>query len=271
MMKKNNFTVLLPVYEAENPAFLDKCLMSMANQKVKPNQTLICIDQKITLQLEKVINQYKELLNINSIIYKGSSQLGGSLALGVKESVNEIIFRMDADDICHPKRFSIMLDEFTKKKYDVLGSWGAEFDKLPSDQRSIRKTPEQIKGSIGYLRNPFNHPSVMFRKSKVLESGNYRECFGSEDWDLWLRMKKNNAKMGNIPEVLIYQRVGNNFIERRSGLKYLSRRIDTLIIWKKENLIPFYSFIICIFSEMAIRLLPQNLVSFIYKVFLRDR
>lgn len=63
-------------------------------------------------------------------------------------------------------------------------------------------TPEQIATEI-YVESPFVHPSVMFRRSHVLELGGYRPGDFPEDYDLWLRLHRAGRIMGKLPEILL--------------------------------------------------------------------
>ena len=117
---------------------------------------------------------------------------------------------MDADDICYPNRFEVYFKNLGNLIMTFSGSRTEEFNKQPGDLGIIRKTPANIN-QAGFWRNPFNHPTVVFSKQKVIDAGNYKECFGFEDWFLWLRMKKKNLKMGNLQTPLLFQRIGNGF------------------------------------------------------------
>ena len=112
---KENFSVLLPVYIEEDHNFLRDCLTSIAAQSVLPSEVIICIDKKkFQLRLKKHLKSF-QILFLKYVTYSGNSQLGGSLNLGVISCQNErSIIRMDADDICYPNRFEVLLQEFRK-------------------------------------------------------------------------------------------------------------------------------------------------------------
>lgn len=42
-----------------------------------------------------------------------------------------------------------------------------------------------------------------------------------EDYNLWLRVIGNNYKVANLPDVLLYARVGNGMHARRKGFQYI--------------------------------------------------
>lgn len=268
--QERNFSLLLPVYIEEDHNFLRECLTSIAAQSVLPSEVIICIDKKISAEVRKTFEDFSEILFFKYVTYSGNSQLGGSLNLGVISCQNETIIRMDADDICYPNRFEVLLQEFRKSNFDLLGSWTEEFNKQPGDLGIIRKTPANIN-QAGFWRNPFNHPTVVFSKQKVIDAGNYRECFGFEDWFLWLRMKKKKLKMGNLQTPLLFQRIGNGFEKRRSGKAYLNKKIAALKLWHSQRLIPLHVYCITVIIETIFRNLPEILIRFIYLNFLRTK
>ena len=59
------------------------------------------------------------------------------------------------------------------------------------------------------------HPSVMYRRSAIIQLGGYRNEFnGAEDYDLWLRMMFV-GKIVNMNEHLTYYRIWANQVTRQ--------------------------------------------------------
>lgn len=266
---KTKFSVLIPVYIKEDPGFFQQCLDSILIQSIQPDEIIIAADREISLSMQKKINEASSVLPIKLVTYLGNSQLGGSLNLGVLSCSNELIFRMDADDICVNNRFEYMLNIFSKTNADLLGGWTNEFISIPNDIKRERRTPTDINLKNSWFRNPLNHPTVLFKKKSVLDSGNYQECLGCEDWYLWLRMLKNNKKLINCDKVVVHQRIGNGFENRRSGKNYLNNKIKAIKKFKAEKLITAKAFWIIYFIEHLFRLLPTFFIKFLYGNLLR--
>ena len=55
------------------------------------------------------------------------------------------------------------------------------------------------------------------RKESLIESGGYESCLLLEDYYLWLKMLASGKKMVNVNEPLVYVRLGDNFISKRSS------------------------------------------------------
>ncbi|MFN6948757.1 glycosyltransferase family protein [Proteus mirabilis] len=67
----NNFSILLSVYNGENPIFLDNALSSLYEyQKIKPTEIVVVIDGPINKSLLAIIDNYKNKLNKFNKSYK---------------------------------------------------------------------------------------------------------------------------------------------------------------------------------------------------------
>lgn len=92
-------------------------------------------------------------------------------------------------------------------------------------------TPEEIAREI-YWESPLVHPTVMFRRQRVVELGGYREGPFAEDYELWLRMVAAGCRLAKVPEVLLEWRESTTRLTRtdpRYGTEAMSRlRADYL-------------------------------------------
>ena len=61
--------------------------------------------------------------------------------------------------------------------------------------------------------------TVVYKRDVILSLGGYQHHLFMEDYNLWLRVIGNNYKVANLPDVLLYARVGNGNA-RRKGFKY---------------------------------------------------
>lgn len=181
---------------------------------------------------------------------------------------------MDSDDISVCDRCEKQLKKFAENpELDIIGSNIAEFiDNTKNVQayRNLPETDEQIR-KFAKRRNPFGHPSIMFKRSKVLEAGNYREYYLCEDYDMWIRMIEHGAKCYNFQEILVFMRIGENFYKRRGGIKYLK----SILKFKKEQYKKgFFSkkdYFISAGTHIVICLMPNKIRDLFYKKVLRGK
>ena len=252
----------MSVYFKEKPEFFDKALESIYNQTVKADEWVIVKDGEISQELQDVIEKYKQLddVNIKEVPLEENKGLGIALSIGVPECSNELIARMDTDDIAVPNRFELQLDEFEKNPdLDICGGQIIEFETDENTSVAERRVPLTHDEIVQFQkrRSAFNHMTVMYKKSKVLEAGNYKDCPLMEDDMLWVDMILAGAKCMNVEPYLCNVRTNRDMIARRGGLKYYKKYknarkmiLDTGFIskkdYKKTNRIQF---IVCIMPK----------------------
>jgi len=268
------FSVLLSVYIKEKPQYLNKAIDSILNQTVKPSEIVIVKDGPLTDELEQMISKFiKNYPDVFEIIdLEVNKGLGKALKIGLNKCKYNLIARMDTDDISKPQRFEKQLSIFKKKpKIDIVGSWVDEFEKDISNVISTRKVPqynEEIK-KFAKTRNPFNHPSVMFKKESVLEARNYKDFYLNEDYYLWLRMLNMDFEGYNIQESLLYFRVNKDTFKRRGGIKYALQDVKLQNKLLEMDFINKFEYLKNILTKPVVRVLPNFLREYIYKSLLR--
>ena len=68
--------------------------------------------------------------------------------------------------------------------------------------------------------NALAHPTVMFRRG-VFERGHRYDtrCVIMQDYELWSRLILAGEIISNVPEYLLWFRIGDSFFSRRHGLR----------------------------------------------------
>lgn len=267
------FSVLISIYKKEKPEFLQTALNSILNQSLLPSEIVLIKDGPLTPALDDIITNYaRQIPFLKVFTLEKNIGLGAALNFGVTVCENELIARMDSDDIAMKDRFRKQI-KFMSDNPDIVASGGhiEEFSNTPGDLGKIKKVPTTLEGirSFARLRNPMNHPTVIFRKSAVLSVGSYKEMSLFEDYYLWLRLLKKGYRLENIDETLLYFRIGN-MVTRRQGLQYFKKEIYFFKRLKKEGLINKYAFFLLIATRLPFRILPSKMLGLIYKAFLRE-
>lgn len=267
------FSVLIPVYYKENALFFKSALDSIwNNQSVKPFEVVIVKDGPLTVDLDRVIEDFSvkaPVVIINLPVNKG---LGIALKKGVVACSCDLIARMDSDDIARSDRFEKQVNFLMNHpSIDLVGSSIEEFHSVVGDLMSHRVLPEsstQIE-RFARRRNPINHMSAMFRKDAVLNAGNYQECRGFEDYYLWSRMIMNGCKFHNIQEDLVYARIGNGMLSRRQGLVFFSEEIKFQRALRSIGFLSTWQFITNLLLRAIPHLFPIWALRWVY-IFLRN-
>ena len=226
-MKK--ISVLISVYHKEHADNLRLSLDSIFAQTMPPDEVVLVEDGPLTEELDTVIAQYTQQHDeLHVVKLPMNVGLGLALSQGLQFCHNELVARMDSDDISKPERLekeAAYLEQHPE--IDIVGSWTDEFTDNPSQTSAIRRVPQNHEELVTFSqkRNPMNHPTVMFRKQAVEAAGSYRDFPLFEDYDLWIRMILNGARFHNLQESLLYFRLSDDFYSRRGGWGYIQQEI----------------------------------------------
>lgn len=267
------FSVLMSVYKNEKPKFLKEAIESISvNQTIVVSEIILVKDGVLTEELENTISDLqKDIACLKVYGYNKNRGLGYALNFGLDKCNYELVFRMDTDDIAHPNRFQKQLKQLRDQpEISIIGSTIQEFLNIPGDINQVRTVPISSKNinSKKHQRNPFNHMTVLFKKSIILEVGGYIDMPGYEDYYLWLRLLKEYKGM-NIDEPLVYARIGNNMIKRRQGIEFLKNEIRFQNAILKNGLIGLFDYSINIIFRGGFRILPVFFLKILYTKLLR--
>ena len=206
------YSVLMSVYAKEKPEYFDEAIQSILNQTVMTNDFVIVCDGPLTEELNAVLckhlSKYPEI--IKPVRLSENIGTGAALNVGVAHCRNELIAKMDSDDISVPTRCERQLKEFAKdKELTVLGGNIIEFTDNTNNPISRRLVPSDNNGIRRYARRrqPFNNMTVMYKKSAVQKVGGYKAMTRGEDYDLYIRLLLNDFYCRNIDESLVYARI----------------------------------------------------------------
>lgn len=274
-MQNSKYTVLMSVYIKEKPEYLSLSIESMLNQTIRPDEFIIIKDGSLTPELNTVISafvkRYPDLFRV--ISNNVNLGLGPALAKGIEASRNELIARMDSDDYAVSTRCEKQLEKFrTNSELGIVGSYEAEFIDNIDNVISIHKVPTENDEIEKFMhrRCSILHPTVMYKKSAVLESGNYHSVLLYEDYDLFIRMiLEHHVKSYNIPESLYYIRTSEEFFKRRGGLKYAKTVLEFKWQQHKKGYMSFADFCISGLGQAFVCILPNSLRKKFYICFLR--
>lgn len=275
-MRLNNmkYSVLMSVYNKEKPEYLKLSIESMLNQSIKPSEIVVVKDGPLTKELDNIIeeydNQYKGLFNI--VRSEVNIGLGKALNLGLQNCKNELVARMDTDDISLINRCEKQLELFKNdEELVIVGTAIDEFYDNPDKIISSRVVPTEHKEIYEFMkrRSAFNHPTVMYKKSKVLEYGGYADLKRNQDVDLFGRMIFDGCKARNIEESLLLFRSNQSLAKRRKSWENTKSYINVIKSFWKMGYSSIVDYLIVALGQSIMFVCPTNIQHFIYKIFLR--
>ncbi len=273
-LRCGKFSVLMSLYRGEKAVYFNRCMESLFAQTLLPAEIIIVLDGEITKELWRVLDhfrkQYPELIKI--VPLSQNRGLGVALAKGIVHCSNELVARMDTDDIARPKRFEKQIAEFKKDGgLDILGGYIREFSEDGKRNISIRRVPLTQPEIERYQRqrSAFNHVTVMYKKSAVLRAGNYQDVPLMEDSFLWVRMLKTGAKCKNMGECLVDVRAGDAMIKRRGGYSYFKKYRAGRKKILETGYISRWDYNKTVFVQAIVAMIPKWLRKLVYIKLLR--
>lgn len=273
-IRVEKYSVLMSLYINEKPEYLDFAIKSMVEQTLKPDEIVIVKDGKITPELQVVLDKYDaEYQGLFYIVgYEENRGLGLALNYGLEHCRNELVARMDTDDISKPNRCEKQLKVFEENAdLSIVGSYVDEFYSTPDEVVSVRSVPTTHVDIYEFAkrRSAFNHPAVMYKKSEVLGVGGYGNLRRNQDVDLFGRMLYSGYKAANVGESLLWFRSNDALAKRRKSWENTKSYIYTIKKFWKMGYSGFGDYVIVAVAQTGMFLCPAKLQHWIYKQFLR--
>lgn len=272
----DKYSVLMSVYYKEKAEYLKAAMDSIWSQTVVTDDFVLVCDGPLTLELDAVIKEMeqKHSRQLQVIRLEKNGGLGNALNVGIKECQNELVARMDSDDISRPDRCERQLKTFQcHPDVDICSGIVEEFT-ISTDQIEARRIPPETQEQIiafAKKRNPFNHPCVMYKKAAVEEAGGYQDFYLLEDYYLWVRMLQKRSIGYNLQEPLLWMRAGSDMYKRRAGWKYAKSQKALFRFMKDSGFIDGGQYIKSVAMRTIASITPNWLREFMFKTVMRKK
>jgi glycosyltransferase involved in cell wall biosynthesis len=203
---------------------------------------------------------------VSHLVIDKNVGLGPALDRGLAACAHDVVARMDADDVSVPMRFEIQLP-LIEAGADIVGSALMEFvDDIehvvltrvpPLDAAWIR--------SAARFRDPFNHPTIVYRRSRVQEVGGYQSLRLMEDYLLFARMLNAGAEPANVAQPLVYYRIGTGAYARRGGWELLRSELALQRRFRGLGIITRGQYVRNVVIRGGYRLVPEAVRRWAYR------
>lgn len=275
-MSDTEYSVLMSVYRKEKAAYLKTSMESIFSQTIPTNDFVLICDGPLNSVLDEIIEEMEEKFGeiLHVVRLEKNSGLGNALNIGIKYCKNELVARMDSDDISYPDRCERQLKVFEDKPEISICSGIVEEFSVSQGQVDARRIPPETQEQIlnfAKKRNPFNHPCVMYRKSAVEAAGGYQDFYLLEDYFLWVRMLMMGCVGYNLQEPLLYMRAGSDMYKRRAGWRYAIAQKELFKYMKKTRFINNSQYITSSLTRGIASVIPNGAREFAFKLFVRNR
>lgn len=195
--------------------YLPEAIDSILTQSFKDFEFIVVANgsacEEIECRILEIYPNEKRLKIIKSCI----AQLAHALNLGIESSRYDYIARMDSDDIAWTNRLERQFSYLKENHLDMVGCDLRLVDKIGNYLSTrIYAKGKNINRYLSF-KNCFAHNTVLIKKSAVLMARGYNSGFNSEDYDLWLRLRRLGVKWDNMEETLVDYRIHEDSSQRR--------------------------------------------------------
>ena len=220
----DSISILLPVKNGEK--YIQSSLLNLI-KSCRADDEILVVDDYSTDNTSNTVKQMcREDSRIKIIKNKGSG-IVAALNLGINQSVNNWIARVDVDDNYELDRFE---EQRNMLHSDTVGIF-SDYDFFSDSYKYLGTIPSAIDANAVAISLIYSqrtaHSSILFNKEVVINAGGYREIdFPAEDLSLWLRM----SRLGNlisIPKTLLHYRLSAGSVTgtKRNEAKEMTNKL----------------------------------------------
>ncbi len=271
-----DYSVLMSVYHKVDAEVFDLALKSMFEQTHPTNDFVLVCDGPLTPELDRVIDDYSERFGsvLNVIRLPENVGIGEAANIGLKECKNDLVAKMDADDISVSERCALQCKRFEENpELVVIGGYIEEFDEDPEKPFSVRAVPKDNEDIRHFARRrqPFNNQTVMYKKKCVMQIGGYRPLRRNEDYDLYVRLLNEGFYSENLALTLVKVRVDEHARARRASMATFKGCVQSRWSAYKIGYSSIIDFIVCCLGEAFICICPGKVQQFLYQRLFRKK
>ena len=257
-MEKETIAVMMTAYN-EKEEWFHQAVDSVLNQTYPKIHLYILLDNPDNEVLWQIMQEYA-VSDLRVSIYKNDKNLGLVASLNkLLDIVTEnMVARMDADDICCPDRLEKELEFLKRNQLDFVMS-GIDFiraDEIEQGPDVPELLPELFAESEKY-GNHATHPTWLLKSRVYHQLEGYRQIHYCEDLDFVLRAIQAGYRLGRMQEVLLHYRmretgISNSYAyEQYEKATYLHQKFK--IGDKVKNLTPEELNQCCDFSDEKLK------------------
>lgn len=262
-------SLLLPVWHRDRVDFLSEAFRStVVDQTRRPDHVVIVRDGPVSPDLAACIEALAadSPVPVDVLALERNVGLGPALDAGLEACKYDVVARMDADDLSLPHRFAVQMP-IIEAGHDLVGAGLVEFGAHAEDLVGTRTPPTDSADIAERARfaDPFNHPTVVYRREVVRAVGGYTDFALMEDYLLWAKMLVAGARVANVAEPLVRYRVGAGAYARRGGLAQLRAELRLQWQFRKIGFTTWAQFARNVVVRGAYRLVPERVRRALYR------
>tara|TARA_B100000424_G_scaffold48363_1_gene33822 strand:- start:5460 stop:6107 length:648 start_codon:yes stop_codon:yes gene_type:complete len=190
-------SILMPIYNGIE--FINESLDSIKKQTYKEWELIIGVNghEENSEVFKKAKSYESDKIHVYDLHeYKGKSKTLNHMLTLCKYNW---ISLLDVDDVWHSEKLEKQVP--LMDVFDIIGTNCQYF----GDSQVIPYLPLGIITDFDFTKvNPIINSSCLVKKELCCWDNNYD---GVEDYDMWLRLRKENKKFYNLVEILVFHRI----------------------------------------------------------------
>jgi glycosyltransferase involved in cell wall biosynthesis len=251
----------MPVYDP-HPIHFRQAVDSILRQTLTDLELLIVEDPSLRPAATLLADLHDP--RVRHLLRPAKGTLVDSLNWGLAEARAPWVARADADDVCEPDRLEKQLAFLREHPdVDILGSQLAIID-AEGNPSGYRTYPLQHEAIVhGMMRySTLAHPSVCFKKERVLAAGGYRRFF-NEDYELWSRLVGQQARFANHPDALVRYRLVPDGVRAAKVRDALRGTLEVKRLYWRDHM--DLGSKLRMWTERVLVWVPQSLVLYLFQ------
>lgn len=229
-------SIVIPCYRDSKT--LSSAIKSLCRQTYSNIEIIVVNDASPeTLEIEKVMEEFPGVIYIKNSINVG---LAATRNVGIRKSKGEYIAFLDADDEWHPRKLELQMQHVSANT--AIACDVEEFlSNLPQPRAFSDAEENNIQVVRGDLRFSFQNyltgASLLAPKPLLLKVGGYDESLRScEDYDLWLRLLREGARLIHLRLPLYYYRFNSSGLSKNvNAISYWELEVMKRHLWRNSN------------------------------------
>jgi glycosyltransferase involved in cell wall biosynthesis len=220
-MDQQLLTIGLP-FARTPPEYLELAIRSVFAQTIT-NWELLLVADGAQPELEDRISQIEDS-RVRLVSDPQNCGLAARLNQVAQMASGDVVFRMDADDLMHPRRLERTLQGMRRHDAEVIGGRAYAVDAQTGIVGLFREGGMPADRA-GFLRsNAFTHPTVAGTRQWFRENPYDESMKRSEDKDLWLRTS-GHTRFAKLDEVLLFYRLADLTASKQARDARYDRRL----------------------------------------------
>lgn len=193
--------------------YVDDAIKSVLNQDTSLEYSIRIVANGCDKEYQKFLNNYELKNSRIKVEYLNLGQLAFALNYGVSQSDADYLLRMDDDDISLKNRLEVTNKRIIEHGMPDVIAFGA--DRIKSNGELLKKNNSSFKSKIDLakalpFKNPIIHPTTAIKRMSLLKIGGYLGSKTNEDYDLWIRMNREDYEIIREVDTVLNYRIHAN-------------------------------------------------------------